>query len=82
MITKYNPNSKAYRQAERFNKVYTKLLKSLNNVFNGQPDTLKDALGIMYSVDLQLRRLVHTPIADDGDPYVGPNAGQTFDFTP
>ncbi|XP_068752704.1 uncharacterized protein [Montipora capricornis] len=82
VMNKYKPGSKAYLQAERFNKVYTKLLKSLHNVFNGQPDTLKDALGIMYSVDLHLKKLVHTSIADDGDPDVGPNAGPTFDFTP
>ena len=82
VMNKYKPGSKAYLQAERFNKVYTKLLKSLHNVFNGQPDTLKDALGIMYSVDLHLKKLVHTPIADDGDPDVGPNAGPTFDFMP
>jgi len=81
-MSKYTPGSKAYRQAERFNKVYTKLLKSLEGVFNGYPDTLQDALGLMYSVDLHLRNLVRTPIDDNGDPDVGPNAGPTFDFTP
>ena len=81
-MARYGPDSKAHRQAKRFNQVYTKLLKSLDNVFNGQPDTLKDALGLMYSVDLHLKKLVHTPIADDGDPEVGPNAAPTFDFTP
>lgn len=81
-MARYIPGSKAHRQAQRFNRVYTKLLKSLDNVFNGQPDTLKDALGLMFSVDLHLKKLVHTPIADDGDPEVGPNAAPTFDFTP
>lgn len=81
-MSKYSPGSKAYRQAERFNKAYTTLLKSLNNVFNGHPHKLKDALGLMYSVDLHLRNLVRTPIDDNGDPDVGPNAGPTFDFTP
>ena len=81
-MSKYTPGSTAYRKAERFNKVYTKLLKSLENVFNGHPDSLNDALGLMYSVDLHLRNLVRTPVDDNGDPEVGPNAGPTFDFTP
>ena len=81
-MSKYNPGSDAYRQADMFNKVYTKLLKSLDNVFNGHPKSLEDAIGLMYSVDLHLRNLVRTPIDDSGDPDVGPNAGPTFDFTP
>ncbi|KAL9985862.1 hypothetical protein ACROYT_G008311 [Oculina patagonica] len=81
-MSKYTPGSKAYRQAERFNKVYTKLLKSLEDVFNGHPDSLNDALGLMYSVDFHLKNLVRTPIDDKGDPDVGPNAGPTFDFKP
>ena len=81
-MTKYVKGSMAYRQAVRFNKVYTKLLKSLENVFNGRPDTLGDALGLMYSVDLHLTKLLRTPVEDNGDPYIGPNAGPTFDFTP
>lgn len=81
-MEKYVEGSKAYRQAVRFNKIYTKLLKSLENVFNGHPETLDDALGLMYSVDLHLTNLLRTPIYDNGDPYIGPNAGPTFDFTP
>lgn len=81
-MSKYTAGSTAYRRAERFNQVYTKLLKSLEDVFNGHPDSLKDALGLMYSVDLHLRNLVGTPIDDNGDPDVGPNAGPPFDFTP
>ena len=65
-----------------FNKVYTKLLKSLEYVFNGYPETLDDAVGLMYSVDLHLSKLLRTPVEDNGDPYIGPNAGPTFDFTP
>lgn len=81
-MSKYKKGSNAYRQAEMFNMVYTKLPKSLENVFNGRPETLKDALGLMFSVDLHLRNLLATPIDDNGDPDVGPNAGPTFDFTP
>lgn len=82
-MSRYQPGSKAYRQAVRFNKAYTRLLKSLamDKVFNGHPDTVRDAIGCMYSVDIHLKRLVKTPIEDKGDPLVGPNAGPTFEFT-
>ena len=81
-MSNYKKGSKAYNQAQLFNKVFTKLVKSLHNVFNGHPETLNDTIGLMYSVHLHLKNLVRMPIDDNGDPYVGPNAGPTFDFTP
>ena len=81
-MSNYKDGSKAYNQAQIFNKVYTKLMKSLHNVFNGHPEALNDTIGLMYSVHFHLKKLVSTPIDDNGDPYVGPNAGPTFDFTP
>lgn len=51
-------------------------------MLNGHPEALIDSIGIMYSVNLQLKNLVQTPIDDNGDPEEGPNAGPTFDFTP
>ena len=81
-MSKYRNGSKAYKKAQTFNEVYTKLMRSLHNLFNGHPETLDDAMGLMYSVDFHLKKLVSTPIDDNGDPYVGPNAGPTFDFAP
>lgn len=81
-MSKYKKGSLAYLTAKEFNKVYTKLLKSLERIFNGYPDDLKDALGIMYSLQVHLDKLIRTPVHPDGDPDVGPNAGPTFDFTP
>ena len=80
-MSKYTPGSKAFRKAERFNKMYTRLLKSIEDAFNGHPDSMNNARSLMYSVDLHLKDLVRTPIDDNGDPDVGPNAGPTFDFT-
>ena len=54
---------------------------AMDKVFYGHPDTVRDAIGCMYSVDIHLKRLVKTPIEDKGDPLVGPNAGPTFEFT-
>lgn len=81
-MTKFKEGTKAYLMAEMFNEVYTKMLKSLEHVFNGYPDSLNDALGLMYSLKLHLKKLIRTPIDPDGDPDVGPNAGPTFEFTP
>lgn len=81
-LSDYTPGSKAYRQAVLFNKAYTKLLKSLDVTFNGHPEALEDAIGLMYAVELHLKYLLETPVDDNGDPDIGPNAGPTFDFTP
>ncbi|KAK3740673.1 hypothetical protein QZH41_019042, partial [Actinostola sp. cb2023] len=81
-MSKYKKDSRAYFLADQFNKAYTKLLKSLDYVFNGHPDKINDALGLMFSVQLHLKNLVGTPIHPDGDPDIGPNAGPTWDFVP
>lgn len=81
-MSKYKKGTKAYLMANKFNMVYTRMLKSLEHVFNGHPDSLNDALGLMYSLKLHLKKLIRTPIDPDGDPDVGPNAGPTFEFTP
>lgn len=81
-LSDYSRRSKAYRQAVLFNKAYTKLIKSLEYTFNGNPKALEDAIGLMYAVELHLKNLLRTPVDDNGDPDIGPNAGPTFDFTP
>ena len=79
----FRTGSKAFIQAKLFNKVYTKLLKTLEVTFNGKPDEIGNALGLMFSVELHLKNLVRIPIDDvNGNPEVGPNAGPTFTFTP
>ena len=78
----FAPGSRAHFHAEIFNKAYTKLIKALEKAFNGKPEELGNALGLMFSVELHLKNLVRTPIDDNGNPEVGPNAGPTFTFTP
>jgi len=81
-LSKYKKGSNAYVQTNDFNRVYTRLLRSLDRVFNGHPEDLRDSIGIMYSVVVHLKQLLRTPVSPHGDPDVGPNAGPTFDFTP
>lgn len=81
-LIKYPPGSRADVLNKEFNRLYTNLLRSLHVTFNGHPDKFVDALGLMFSIDRHLKRLVQTPLEKNGDPYVGPNAGPTFEFMP
>ena len=81
-LSDHTPGSKAYKQAVLFNKAYTKLLKSLEHACNGHLETMEDATGLMYGVELHLKALLRTPVDDNGDPDIEPNAGPTFEFTP
>lgn len=81
-LRKFAPGSRADVLNREFNKLYTNLLRSLNVTFNGHPEKLGDAVGLMFSIDRHLKRLVRTPLEEDGDPTVGPNAGPTFEFIP
>ena len=78
----YKPGSRAHFHAMLFNKAYTRLLRSLEKAFNGNPNQIIDAIGMMFSVELHLKNLIRTPIDDNGNPEIGPNAGPTFEFTP
>ena len=79
---KYTPGSRPDVLNKEFNRIYTNLLRSLEVVFNGHPEKFVDALGLMMTVDRYLRRLVQTPLEEQGDPTVGPNAAPTFEFRP
>ena len=62
-LSDHTPGSKAYKQAVLFNKAYTKLLKSLEHACNGHPETMEDATGLMYGVELHLKALLRAPVA-------------------
>ena len=79
-MSKYVPWSRPYLLARTFNIAYTKLLGSLEQAYNGQPDAIKDAMGLMYSISLNAKRLVRTPINPRDDPDVGPNAAPTYEI--
>ena len=81
-LIKFTPGSRADVQNREFNRLYTNLLRALEVTFNGRPEKFGDALGLMFSIDRHLKRLVRTPLEENGDPTVGPNAGPTFDFMP
>lgn len=57
----YPAGSRALILAQQFAQSYQALLQALNRTFNGDPDYLKQAIGLMYSLDLQARQLMQTP---------------------
>ena len=57
----YPAGSRALILAQQFAQSYQALLQALNRTFNGDPGYLNQALGLMYSLDLQARQLVQTP---------------------
>jgi hypothetical protein len=73
----YPQGSRALILAEQFSRTYQALLKGLHRAFNGEPSYLREAIGLMYSLDLAARELMRTPLGlKDGS-----TAGPTFQLT-
>ena len=73
-ITKLAPGSRAAVLAGMFATTYQSLLAGLHETFNGHPELLGEAVGIMFSLDLAARQLMQTP-SGLGD---GTSAGPSF----
>lgn len=69
----YPPGSRARILAQQFAESYQALLSALNDTFNGQPDNLSRAIGLMYSLDLQARQLMQTPSGIKDGTTAGPS---------
>jgi hypothetical protein len=72
----YSAGSAARRACDTFNYTYTSLLKSLHAVFNGQPDNLVDAIGLMESLKEQATTVMQIDLGN------GTNAGPSFEWQP
>ena len=81
-LRKFVPGSQVGVLKRKLNKLYTNLHRSLEVTFNGHPEKLGHALGLMFSIDKHLKRLVLTPLEQDEDPTLGPNVGPTFEVIP
>jgi hypothetical protein len=73
----YPPGSRALILVEQFSRTYQALLKGLHRTFNGEPQYLREAIGLMYSLDLAARELMRTPSGLKD----GTTAGPTFQLT-
>ncbi|MGD0303023.1 MAG: ferritin-like protein [Bryobacteraceae bacterium] len=74
--TSYPAGSKARSLNHAFNYTYTSLLKALELTFNGQPDQLGPAIGLMESMKAQAMVLMAT------ETVPGQTAGPSFEYTP
>ncbi|BDD06549.1 ferritin-like domain-containing protein [Aureibacter tunicatorum] len=72
----YPKNSLAYANSNLFNYYYTNLLNCLHITFNGAPNQLSNAMGLMYSIRLYGLKLLSLP--DPNNP--GYVAGPSFQF--
>jgi hypothetical protein len=70
----YPPGSKASRLCSTFNYGYTNLLKVLHATFNGAPDQMAVAIGMMESLREQATEMVSVPVGN------GTNAGPSFEY--
>jgi collagen type VI alpha len=78
MMSMYKDGTRAQNVAKSFNKTYWKMLGKLQNVFDGNTFLFGDTVAIMKDLLIHGNRLVQTPIEENGDPDIGPNAGPIY----
>ena len=71
----YPEGSELRGKSDDFNWTYRRLLDTLHDAFNGQPDLLIQAVGMMYDLKYKAVALMRTPVP--GKDY---NAGPSFEF--
>lgn len=67
------PGSRARILSDQFASTYQALLNALNRTFNGDPDYLGQAIGLMYSLDLAAQQLMQTPSGLNDGTTAGPS---------
>lgn len=60
------PGSDVRALTDEANRVYTELLRLLHRAFNGEPDVLTGAVGLMWSLRWKAEALMHIPVGTDG----------------
>lgn len=64
--------SRARAQADVVNATYTKMLTSLDRIFNGNPHELTDVRGLMYSLEVEAGKLLELPSGLEPGTVAGP----------
>jgi hypothetical protein len=75
-LTDFAPDSQARSRAEEFDLAYSALLNALHTAFNGQPDRINVAIGLMYELKMIAVSLMQTPAGDGSKMTAGP----TFEY--
>lgn len=69
------PDSPVRDAQDTFNYTYCELLRTLEEVFNGRPEQLRQAVGAMYGLKKQAVAIMEMPVGDGGS-----TAGPTFEY--
>jgi hypothetical protein len=77
-ITKLAAGSRAAVLAGLFATTYQSLLAALHETFNGHPEQLGEAVGLMFSLDLAARELMQTPSGAGDGTAAGPSFQAPF----
>lgn len=72
-MTDYPENTQAYVNSRLFNANYTALLNSLHLTFNGKPEQINTAMGIMFSLRLYALKLLAIPHPNHPGYVCGPS---------
>ncbi len=72
-IADFASGTQARTRIEAFAYNYSSLLNSLHNTFNGAPEQLDTAIGIMYDLRVGAVALMETDTGDSGGQTVGPS---------
>ncbi len=67
------PGSRARILSEQFDQSYQALLNALHATFNGHPERLQQAIGAMYSLEVQASQLMQAPSGRDDGTTAGPS---------
>jgi hypothetical protein len=68
----YPPGSQVEMLSRTFSYGYSCLLNALHLSFNGSPETVNTAMGLMYQLRVQAQTLMSTPIRKDSQQTAGP----------
>ena len=72
-IADFAPDTQARTRIEAFAYNYSALLNSLHNSFNGAPEQLDTAIGLMYDLRVSAVALMETDTGDSSGQTVGPS---------
>jgi rubrerythrin len=68
----YQPDSHVATLSRNFTAAYTNLLNRLQKCFNGEPQTIDMAIGLMYQMRLSALALMSTPVREGSTQTAGP----------
>jgi hypothetical protein len=68
-----DPDSQARLLSEEFNQAYANVLNALHTTFNGEPENIQTAVGLMFSLTLLAEHLMQIPTGTGSDVNAGPS---------